>query len=193
MSLTTRQIIKSDWLNIAASDTTSDAMIDRLIAAVDAEIASICDQPIEQTAKTIVMMGNGKRWITLPWTSPVTLTTVEARINPDSAWSNITSQCSVDQLSQLQRLYRSPYPWEMTSHYRITATVGYASVPADIIACANEMVVELYNETAFAPNGSTLGIVSVSEVAAGQTVTKALQSMRPKVERRLLPYRRMTI
>jgi hypothetical protein len=38
-----------------------------------------------------------------------------------------------------------------------------------------------------------LGIVSVSEVQAGQTVTKALQSMRPKVERRLLPYRRVTI
>ena len=99
----------------------------------------------------------------------------------------------MDQLSSVQRLFRSPYPWEMTSHYRITATVGYATIPADVVVCANEMVVELYNETAFAPNGSTLGIVSVSEVPAGQTVTKALQSMRPKVERRLLPYRRMTI
>ena len=55
------------------------------------------------------------------------------------------------------------------------------------------MVVELYNETAFAPNGSTLGIVSVSEAQGGQTITKALQSMRPKVERRLMPYRRVTI
>ena len=193
MSLTTRQVIKSDWLNIAASDTTSDAMIDRLIAAVDAEIASICDQPVEATAKTIVMMGNGKRWLTLPWTSPVTLTTVEARVNPDSAWSVITSQCTTDQLSSMQRLFRSPYPWDLATHYRITATVGYSVIPADIVVCANEMVVELYNETAFAPNGSTLGIVSVSEVQAGQTVTKALQSMRPKVERRLLPYRRVTI
>ena len=192
MSLTTRSIIKSDWLNIASADTTSDALIDRLIAVVDAEIPSLCDQPIEAASKTFYLAGNGKRYLTLPYTVPVTLTSVAERATPADAFTTITSEVSIDEVSTTRRLYR-PSGWLDGYVYRVVATVGYAVVPADITVCANEMVTELYKETPFAANGSTFGVASISEIAGGHTLTKALQSMRPKVLARLLPYRRVTI
>jgi hypothetical protein len=192
MSLTTRAVIKSDWFNITSMDTTSDKLIDRLIAVVDAEIPSLCDQPIEAVAKTFYIAGNGKRYLTLPYSVPVTLTSVGERYAPDEAFTDITSESTLDELSTMRRLYRQN-GWLQGYTYRIVATVGYAVVPADITVCANEMVTELYNETPFAANGSTFGVASISEIAGGHTLTKALQSMRPKVLARLQPYRRVTI
>lgn len=193
MSLTTRAIIKSDWLNIAALDTTSDAMLDRIIAAVDAEIVNICGQPIEQTSRTVTILGNGTRYLPLSWTAPVTVTTVQEYVWPDSTPTTVTTNAVIASVGNINRLYRKDGPWITGYQYRITATVGYATVPADVVLCANEMVVEVYNETAFGADGSRLGLANLAETAGGVAVTKALQALRPKIEKRLLPYRVVTI
>ena len=185
MSLVTRAIIKSDWLNIANGDTTSDALIDRLIAAVDAEITNICGQPLEATSQTLYIGPEGGFIFRLPYTVPVTLTSAAYRSAPSDAWATILG-CSIFNARSLVYVH-NPSGW-VEPYNRIVVTAGYTTVPSDVQVCAAEMVTELYNETPFAANGSTFGVASVSEAAGGQTITRQLLAMRPKVVTRLMPY-----
>ena len=138
-------------------------------------------------------MGTGTRWLYLPWTAPVTLTALQEYVWPDSTPTAVTANVMVSNIGGLNRAYRKDGTFVMGYLYKVTATVGYATVPADVLLCANEMVVEVYNETAFGADGSRLGLLSVAETAGGTAITKTLQALRPKIEKRLLPYRVVTI
>jgi hypothetical protein len=190
MALTTKALIKSDWLNIATADTTSDALIDRLIAAVEDEVVSICGQPVEQTSTVWNFTGNGTATVRTPYTVPHTLTSVEYRDDPSESWTT-EATCYAYQVGDSWHIYNDAV--YSRSFYRATITLGYTTLPDDIVVCANEMVKELYLTTKFAADVDRFGVASISTGAGGQTVTVALQAMRPKVVERLRRFTRVSI
>ena len=185
MAIVSRAILKSDWLNIAASDTTHDAMIDRLIDMVSEEIDGICNQPIAQKAVTRYMEGNNRQIMRLPYTTTVALTPVSTRSDPSEAWvvgSGYYVMPSIDGYS----LYASN--GFAARYYKIDLTAGYATVPQDVQLCAYEMVKELYYETPWAADAERFGVSAITETDAGVAFSKAILQMRPRVTQRLSRY-----
>lgn len=192
MPIVSRGTIKSDWLNIPSADTTHDALIDRFIESVSAEIEGICNQPIEQASTTwyftgapMRVYGNATSFILLPWTSPATLTSVASRQLPADSWVSGTGYHIVNEQGKQSLWTSGSYS---APFYRLIADVGYASIPDDIALCAYEMVKELYYETPFAAEAERFGVSAVSETDAGISISKAILSMRERVKPRLAKY-----
>lgn len=187
MPIVSRAVVKSDWLNISASDTTHDALLDRMIDMVSSEIEGMCNQPIEQKAVTLYFQGNGRQAYTLPYTTGVTLTSLSSRMVPTDSWTNVSGAVIVEGFAGLAY---SVYSTGLLSanFYRLIANVGYATVPNDIALCAYEMVKELYYETPFAAEAERFGVSAVSETDSGVALSKAILQMRSRVKPRLERY-----
>lgn len=192
MALTTKAIIKSDWLNIASGDTSRDAMIDRMILAIEAEIKNICNQPVDATTVTREFVGNCTRVQPLYYSVPVTLTTLEYRDDPLDAWTAIAgTKVSAFVMNSLYSLFYEDVFSDPL--YKATMTVGYSTIPADLQLCANEMVVELYNNTQFAGQGNRFGVSAINESEGGVSWSKAIASMRQRAIPRLRAYTRVVV
>lgn len=189
MAYLTKAIFKSDWLNKASSETDADDLIDRLIPMVEAEIKSICAQPIEAESITRYFDGDGTTVKMLPYTVPVTYTSIAYREEPDDSWTAISTGVAVYERQGLQYVWNDDTFGE--NYYKLIVSAGYAtaSVPKDIVTCGYEMLKELFNETPFASQGDRFGVSAITEGQGGVTFSKAIQSMRPRVEQRLTPYR----
>jgi len=188
MALITKEIVKSDWLNIAVSDTTKDNLIDRLIAHVGKEIATYTRQPIEQATETLYFTGTGQKAYPLYFTAACTIGNLFYRDEPIDSWVTVTDStpvCFED--NGTQYLY---YDSLTDPYYKATVTVGYTPVPEDVKLCAFEMVKELYNNTPFAAQGDRFGVSAINESDAGISWSKAIKAMRPQMETRLQKYRR---
>ena len=192
MAYVTAAIAKSDWLQIAAADTTHDAMIERFILAAVSEIDAILGQPIEAVDTDVYFSGNGTAMHPLFYTVPVTLTTLSYRNTPLESWTAATATEYGVYTDGITKLYHSDgltYPL-----YKAAMTIGYATadVPDEIAICAYELVKEMFNET---PHGSydRFGVGAITQTDAGISISKVLVRMRPIVEQRLAQYRRITI
>src|SRR5690606_26178833 len=71
--------IKSDWLGIAAGNTSADAAIQRFIAAAQTEIENICNQPLWQRTVVRTFRGNGSSMIWLPYLVPIAYLSMRSR------------------------------------------------------------------------------------------------------------------
>lgn len=189
MALTTKAIIKSDWLKIASGDTTQDALIDRLIAASDAEIKAICGQPIEQTAVIWDAVGTRTNTLRSPYTAPHVITAIQTRLTPAEAWVTVPSSYFFQRRGAWYAYNETPFS---NPYYKLLATLGYTTIPAEVVLCANELVTELYNTTPMS-DMNRFGVSSISEAAGGTTITKALQSVLSRIRQRLAPYMRVSI
>ena len=192
MPIIAKSEVKSDWLDIASADTSKDALIDRLIDAVDDEIIGICAQPIAQTTVITEFMGEASNVYPLFYTVPVTLTTLKGRNTPSEAWETITADKAAFANNGVYSLYCEDGFAEY-AFYQATMSVGYTTVPDDVKLCAYEMVTELYLNTPFAPQVNRFGVSAVSESQGGVTVSKTLLSMRERARKRLAPYTRVLI
>lgn len=193
MALITKEIVKSDWLNIAAGTTTHDALIDRFIDAVETEIKGICNQPIDQETVTLYANGNGKVTMLLPFvTVPVSLTTLETRQDPSESWTAVSSAYVFEEGAGWKAYLANGFTGK---HYKFTLAVGYetANVPNDVKTCAYEMVKELYYETPFAADADRFGLSAISEADSTITLSKAIIAMRPRVKERLYRYTMWTV
>lgn len=192
MTNPTIAVIKSDWLNIASSDTSQDAMLQRLKDAAVAELVDMCNQPLESTAQTLYVEGSGNCYIPLYYTVPVSLTSLAYRSNPTESWTTLTGAVVVERYG-ISHLYISQ---GFTSpDYRIIANVGYAAanVPAVITQVLCEMIKELWYMTPKAAQAERFGVTAVTESQSGVSVSKALQRIRDRVRPQIEPYRRIVI
>lgn len=188
MAITTKAIIKADWLN--STDTTADAAIDNAILAVSKEIEGICNQPIDVTAVTLEFEGNGSNVVPLYYTSPVTVTTLKYRTLPTDSWTTV-SDCTAFIRNGLYSLYLEDCFSE--AYYQAVLSIGYTTIPYDIQLCANEMVVELYNATQFAGQVNRFGVSAINESEGGVSFAKTIASMRERARPRLAKYTRVLI
>lgn len=191
MALVTRAVIKSDWLNIAAIDTSRDALIDRLIGYVDQEIKDMCQQPIEQASVVDYYDGVRDTLLHTGYTVPVTLTTLKSRDSYADAFVAVTSTSNVVDIRGNKYIYlRDGF---IERQYEATLSVGYTTVPTVIQVCAAEMVTELYLTTPFAPQANRFGVTAITESEPNISISKTLRAMRDKVRPRLAPYTRVAI
>lgn len=191
MSLVSRNTIKSDWLNIASSDNSRDALIDRLISYADAEIKDICQQPIAQESITFTFSGVNSSFYATNYTVPFTLTSLSSRSSFTDSFTAITTGTAVIDRYGVKTLFLET---GFTSlEYQVVASVGFATVPTIIELCAAELVTELYNITPFASQANRFGVDVLTESEAGMSISKKLISMRRHIAPKLEPYRRIMI
>ena len=191
MALVSRAVIKSDWLNIAAIDTSKDAMLDRFIAYVGSEIKDICQQPIEQESVTINFGGNSDKLYYTGYTVPTTLTSLASRDDYGDSYVAVAGTTNLVDIRGTKHIFLSDGFTALD--YQAVLSVGYTSVPTVIEICAAEMVTELYMTTPFAPQSSRFGVTAISESEGGISISKTLQRMRDRVKSRLAPYMRASI
>lgn len=185
MALISRTVLKSDWLNIGTT-TTYDAMLDRFIDSVEAEIEGICGQPVDLTTRNLEFQGDGNVWVRMPYTSPVSLTALSYRDKPNDSWTAVTGGVvfSPNGVPKIYLENRFTQSW-----YSATLEVGYTTAPQDVQTCAYELCKELWNETPFASQTDRFGVSAVSESDAGVTINKVLVRARTWVEQRLQQYK----
>ena len=191
MPICSRDEIKADWLNIAATDNALDKTLDRFIAIAQSEIEDICNQPIVSASKTWTASGTADRLLPTWYTVPLVVQQVRSRSSYADAFAAIAGTASVVSVDGVQYLVNTD-GWT-SLQYEITATVGYAAVPKIIQLCACELVQEMYYASQHAPSGSRFGVSAISEGMAGVSMSKTILSMRQRIMPRLAPYRRIVI
>jgi hypothetical protein len=185
MALISRTVFKSDWINMGTT-TTYDAMIDRFIDSVEAEIAGICGQPLDITTVLREFEGDGNAWVKLPYTVPVTLTALSTRDNPTDSWTSVSGGV-VFTPNGIPKVYLEN---RFTgAYYSATLQVGYTVAPEDVQTCAYELAKELWYETPLAAQAERFGVSSITEAEAGVSIAKAIVRARTWVSERLQPYR----
>lgn len=184
MALISRTVFKSDWINIGTT-TTYDAMIDRFIDSVEAEIAGICMQPIDLSTVFREFVGDGKTTHVLPYSVPVSIGTLSYRDAPDDAWTTVTG-AAVFSPNGITKLYLEDSFSE--PYYGVTLTVGYTTAPEVVQTCAYELCKELWLETPLASQMDRFGVSAISEAESGVTINKVLVRARTWVRERLVPY-----
>jgi len=191
MPIVSRNVVKTDYLNIPATDNTLDATLDRWLAIAQNEIEDMCNQPIVQASKTILVSGTTDRLLWLGYTVPMTLTSVSSRDAYTDAFTAITGTASVVSVDGVAHLATTE-DWR-AAQYQIVATLGYSTVPSVIQICAAELVMEMYYASAFSPSGSRFGVSAISESAGGTSFSKTITSARARIAPRLRPYTMVTI
>lgn len=192
MSLIVKAELKSDWLNIASANTSKDAILDRLILAVESEIAGICNQPIQTTTVTLEFDGEGSNVYPLYYTVPVTLTTLKVRDTPSDAWALVTGDTAAFLRNGIYALYYED-GFSESPFYQAIMSVGYSTIPDDIKLCAYEMATELYMNTPHAMEINRFGVSIINESSGGVSIAKTIASMRDRAKARLRPYTRTLI
>lgn len=191
MPLVTKATIKSDFLNIASVDNSKDAMIDRLISYVEAEIKDICQQPIAQEAVTFTFSGNGEYVYNTGYTVPLTLTSIGSRESYADSFVALVGTSSVVDFDGVKSVYTSN---GFTSlQYQAVAQIGFTVIPPVVELCASEMVTELFFQTPFAPQTNRFGVSTTTESEAGMSIGKTLIKMRDRIKPRLNAYIRVKI
>lgn len=191
MPYISRAVVKSDWLNIAAIDTSKDALIDRLISYADSEIDEICQQPIRQQSLTITFAGTHDFVYHTGYTVPLTVTTLSSRDSYADSFAAVSGTTTVIDREGAKSIFNDN---GFTSlEYELVMTIGYATVPSVFEISAGELVTEMYFNTPFAPQTNRFGISATSESEAGISIGKTLIKMRDRIRPRLLPYVRVRI
>jgi hypothetical protein len=173
--ITTVEALKAQWLNVEVA-REHDTLIENCILQSGAILQSICNQPLESSAsnETIYFAGSSELVKTLTYTVPVALVSLSYRSLPTDSWTAIAATYTT--LYQEEGLYniynanRYLYPY-----YKAVLTVGYSTIPNDLIAACSEIACELYLESQ--STDGRLGLSTVNESQGGVTVTKALSSV----------------
>jgi hypothetical protein len=124
----------------------------------------------------------------LPYTVPVTLTSLQYKEHVDDAtWTTATGAIVVKADGVYQVYYAEGLNYVL---WRANVTVGYtdANTPADIKSVCSEMVVELFKNTDYSGRENRIGLQSVASSEGGTTVTTVYRDLTNRFRARLAPY-----
>jgi hypothetical protein len=186
MALVTVSEIKTSYLNIG--DSTQDTRILWFILQAGLIIKGICKQPIETETVALDFVGNRMQTYLLPYTVPVTLTSLQYKEHVDDAtWTTATGAIVVKADGVYQVYYAEGLNYVL---WRANLTVGYtdANTPADIKSVCSEMVVELFKNTDYSGRENRIGLQSVASSEGGTTVTTVYRDLTNRFRARLAPY-----
>ena len=185
MALTTAEAIRASWLIV--DSTTHDTRLGVLIAQATEIMESICKQPLDVTSVERITAGNGGTLWMVPYTSPVTLTTLKYKNElDDAAWTAVTGAVVV-KIDGVQYVYLGggfTQPW-----YQFTLSVGYSPVPDDLANVCSEMVVELFKMTDYNRGESRFGLNQIGGGEGGITQTTQYRDLTERFARKLSPYK----
>lgn len=182
------------YMKIADDETAWDSFIEDLILQAQDETETYCGQKFEQSVRTYIFDGNGtNEWIigTLPVASSPAAT-LHYRDTPFDSWTAIdASDVTTLKNNGVTSLYYNGTLIEGRQNYKCTATVGYASVPAEVSGVLQEMTQVKFQES---PHGAALlAKSSTARTIDGASATESYMDMRPKWQRRLRAYRRVPV
>lgn len=189
MALTTAAKIRATWLNI--SDNSQDARLGVLIAQAEAIMKSICKQPLASEAVAYEFTGDGLQTRILPYTVPVSLSSLQYKASPtDAAWTTATGAIVV-KTEGINQLYLED---GLTSGYlwRMNAAVGYDgatfAIPKDLEATCEEITIELFKSTDFSGRENRFGIDTLSTTEGGMVQTTKYRDLMDSFRGKLSPY-----
>ena len=137
MALTTAAAIRASWLDV--DSTTHDTRLGVLIDQATAIMESICKQPLDVVAVERVTQGTGETLWMIPYTSPVTLSSLKYKSElDDAAWTTVTGAV-VQKINGVQYVYLGG--GFVQPRYQFNLSVGYSSVPNDLVNICSELVV----------------------------------------------------
>ena len=202
--LTTLSALKSNYLNIDPLDTDRDATITACIEQAGSYIRTLCNQPIEQESLDYyfngdrvanadlskqLLGGDGYATKLLPYTTPVTLSGLYHRTLPTDSWVS-QSGAVIYKHGDLFRLYSSDgFAWPL---YKAELSVGYTSIPGDVVHAASELALYIWNETSVS-NEARAGVASKSIAQNGITTTKTFADIVMKLKPILTKYTIYTV
>lgn len=198
--LTTLANFKRDYLDRESIYTDQDNTITTAILSAGSFVRTYCKQPVEQESVDYYFSGSGASPLSLsaqllgaagtsdniglPYTVPVSLTSLSYKVAPsDSSWTSITG-ATVYKSADLYRVYYSGgFPFRL---YKAVLSVGYATVPDDVIAAASQLALYFLKEGQ-TQGDSRAGVSSVTTSQGGVTVTQAyknvVQQVAPTLDR----------
>lgn len=181
MAITTKELIKSDYLNITVTDY--DDMIDRFIIQAGIIIKDYCRQPIEQESITKYFDGDGSNLYELFYTVPCASLTLSYRNSILDTW---TTAASGTYALHENKIYNDNGFAE--SYYKVVLSVGYASasVPKSIVDVCSEIVVALFKQTAH--SSATIGVSGETITQGGVTTARTFNDVLRANETKLFPY-----
>lgn len=191
--LTTLADLKSNYLNIDVLDTERDATITECIVQAGSILKTLCNQPLESESVDYyfrgisadgsladqLLGGSGYRTKTIPYTVPITLTSVYRRSLPSDAWT-AESGCTLFQSHLQTELYcASGFGYNL---YKAVLSVGFAAIPDDIVHAASELAVYVFNQTSVS-NESRAGLsaktITQNNITTTRTYADVLQKLKP--------------
>lgn len=188
MALQTVSEIKSTWLNIG--DNSQDTRLLSLIGAAARIIKGICKQPIDAESIQIDFVGTGNQTHMLPYTVPVTLTSLQYKETVDAATWQTATGAIIFKADGITHLYYEPGLNAVL--WRINVTIGYDGtthvVPDDIKEVCAEMVIEMFKMTDYGGRESRFGVNSIANSEGGTTQTTQYRDLTARFRNRLAPY-----
>lgn len=185
MAITTAAALRTNYLNIP--DSSQDAILTALIGQAQKMMESITMQPLESTSIVEYFDGNGSIYWTLPYTSPVTITSLQSRTLPTDSWTTV-SGAVVFTSDKVQRLYYGD--GLTTKFWRANLSVGWTSgsMPADLVNICSEIALELFAATDFGGGQNRFGLASLAESQGGITSTTVYKDLMSRYHAKLRPY-----
>lgn len=184
MALTTASAIRTNYIG---ADSSYDAVLTVLIAQATALMEKHCGQPLDQQTVTREVWGNGSQFVLLPYTVPVTLSTLEYKAQYDSAaWSTVTGAVIIKDRGTAQMYLQTGFVYPL---YKATLSVGYSTVPADLVNVCSEMVVELFKASDNSRDPNRFGLSSIAGSEAGQSATTVFRDLANRYKDKLKPYK----
>lgn len=181
-------------INIDVEDYSLDDTLTSICEEVTTRIETMCQQPIEQVTKSAYRFnGTGTMEVTLPFSRVSAVASVYYRTTPVQSWIAVDS-ADVVILSESATLYNDN-GWTAGYEYKADITVGWATVPNDIVAVAREMVQIQFLEMGAPGKDDTrpLGVSALGRNVGGGSMNTAFADMMPKWEYRLRRYRVATV
>ena len=217
MSLTSISAVKT---LLGISDSSQDTLLTQLLAGVDATIKQWLRRDIEQATYTEFYSGDGTEVLALNQYPVTSITSVHENASGYFTESEFTADelLTAGEDYALMRLsstvgskagfvrrigglwpqpslrtqqFLSAFPGAAAGNIRVVYVAGYSSVPADLAAAANQLVVRAYNQR----TGGGLGIQQQSYEDASESFFNPQDSlsMLGTVESILRPYRRVVV
>jgi hypothetical protein len=176
-------------IGIDTDDHENDDFIEQVITDAQSAIESYIGQPIESAAVVYQFQGHGSYNHTLPYSRCSAIATVQTRETPVDSWASVTSTCVVARSQSPAQIYNDG-GWEEGTDYRATVTVGWSTIPPEILSVAREMCVLRYNELGGGgADDRPLGVSQVATAIAGGTSTTTFVDLSSKWKQRLNQFR----
>lgn len=201
--LTTTAALKANYLNIDVLDTERDATITECIEQASAIIKTMCNQPLELESVDFyfkgdttngsladrLLGGRGYTTKTIPYTVPVTLTALYHRSLPSDSWAADTGATLFVSDVQTELYCANGFGYNL---YKAVLSVGYATIPDDIVHAASELAVYIFNETNVS-NESRAGLASKTITQNNITTTRTFADVYARIRPVIAKYIRYAI
>lgn len=171
---------------------------ERIVEAMERNIeASIgaaelyCNQPlVQKTMSHIFNVSNSVGTYILPFTVPITITSVKSREDGFSAWQDVsTDDRAWATIGRITKLYYQNF--DKSYEYQVNGNFGYAENAMQ--GTLQQIIVDMAKEIYLNTKDDRFGIASKAHTVTGVAATTTYSNMNERFKARLQPFRIKTV